>query len=286
MGVTRPIAVALGFISFSFIMWSLVTVKWSRSVPMTNSGQPITFDAYRGLWKQCYGSGNGFNDQCNKYTVGISQLARTGLVGLRASMVLSMLIGLVALVLSFISTDALNLAKTEKQKNRAASISAVLWLISGVFVLGSCSYAAHKIIRNNEWWGGAIGGYPNMQGGLKMTLASGIYVGWVAAGLAFFVAILLLLGCCGQSEDTSDDYSAGSHNGRQSQRTAYGQQLQPNYLQHQNPPPIHHPHQQMQSGMQSYPYQSNTFQTQPSYHNASTMHQQYSQKSISRHQYV
>ena len=47
--------------------------------------------------------------------------------------VLSMLIGLVALVLSFISTDALNLAKTEKQKNRAASISAVLWLISGVF---------------------------------------------------------------------------------------------------------------------------------------------------------
>jgi len=116
-----------------------------------------------------------------------------------------------------------------------------------------------------------------------MTLASGIYVGWVAAGLAFFVAILLLLGCCGQSEDTSDDYSAGSHNGRQSQRTAYGQQLQPNYLQHQNPPPIHHPHQQMQSGMQSYPYQSNTFQTQPSYHNASTMHQQYSQKSISRH---
>ena len=53
---------------------------------MTTAGQPITFEAYRGLWKQCYGSGNGFNDQCNKYTVGISQLARTGLVGLRASM--------------------------------------------------------------------------------------------------------------------------------------------------------------------------------------------------------
>ena len=27
-----------------------------------------------------------------------------------------------------------------------------------------------------------------------MTLASGIYVGWVAAGLAFFIAILLFLG--------------------------------------------------------------------------------------------
>ena len=53
---------------------------------MTTAGQPITFQAYRGLWKQCYGSGNGFNDQCNKYTQGISQLAKTGLVGLRACM--------------------------------------------------------------------------------------------------------------------------------------------------------------------------------------------------------
>ena len=44
-----------------------------------------------------------------------------------------MLIGFVALVLSFIATDAVNVAKTEKQKTRAASISAILWLISGVF---------------------------------------------------------------------------------------------------------------------------------------------------------
>lgn len=36
--------------------------KWSVSVPQTQAGQPITFEAYRGLWKQCYGSGqSGFN---------------------------------------------------------------------------------------------------------------------------------------------------------------------------------------------------------------------------------
>jgi len=277
MGVARPIAVALGSIAFGFTMWSLVTVKWSRSVPMTTAGQPITFQAYRGLWKQCYGSGNGFNDQCNKYTQGISQLAKTGLVGLRACMVLSLLFALVALLCSFVSTNALNIAKTEKHKSRAACTSAILWLISGVLILGSVSYAAHKIIRQNEWWGVPGGGYPGVgAGSLKMTLASGIYVGWVAAGLAFFIAILLFLGCCSSSE--GDDYSAGSQNARPT-RSVYDRQLHPNYV-HDHPQQSFQ-HSTMQQPVQ-YPYQSNTFQS--SYHGQPTM--QFPQKSHSRHQYV
>ena len=74
--VCRVIGIVLGLGAVVLTLWSLGqlyslctlfketlgTTKWSVSVPMTASGQPITFEAYRGLWKQCYGSGQaGFN---------------------------------------------------------------------------------------------------------------------------------------------------------------------------------------------------------------------------------
>ena len=90
------------------------------------TGQPVSFSAYRGLWKQCYGTGgtgNSFQvsvidfdiklpvrkiriplfikNQCNKYTQGISQLARTGLIGQRALTVLGWVFCMTGLISKF-----------------------------------------------------------------------------------------------------------------------------------------------------------------------------------------
>ena len=37
------------------------SAKWSTSLPTTMTGQPVSFSAYRGLWKQCYGTGGTGN---------------------------------------------------------------------------------------------------------------------------------------------------------------------------------------------------------------------------------
>ena len=37
------------------------SAKWSVSLPTTMTGQPVSFSAYRGLWKQCYGTGGTGN---------------------------------------------------------------------------------------------------------------------------------------------------------------------------------------------------------------------------------
>ena len=83
--------------------------------------QSIT--AYRGLWKQCYGQGGtagDFNTECNKYTQGIAELARSGLVGQRALVCLSFIFCLFGLISGTASTEAVNLAKSKKSKNKSA----------------------------------------------------------------------------------------------------------------------------------------------------------------------
>ena len=57
-----------------FVMWILGSSKWSVSLPTTVSGQPITISAYRGLWKQCYGSGgtgNSFQVSFQATSIGV-----------------------------------------------------------------------------------------------------------------------------------------------------------------------------------------------------------------------
>ena len=44
-----------------FITFISGSAKWSVSLPTTMTGQPVAFSAYRGLWKQCYGSGGTGN---------------------------------------------------------------------------------------------------------------------------------------------------------------------------------------------------------------------------------
>ena len=79
--------------------------------------------AYRGLWKQCYGQGGtagDFNTECNKYTQGIAELARSGLVGQRALVCLSFIFCFFGLISGTASTEAVNLAKSKKSKNKSA----------------------------------------------------------------------------------------------------------------------------------------------------------------------
>ena len=149
----RPTAGVLGLIANILILWALVSPRWQTSLPITTSGQPVrigfrrylvrnwpvnfqlsvvdlenlktgkSITAYRGLWKQCYGQGGtagDFNTECNKYTQGIAELARSGLVGMRALVCLSFIFCFFGLISGTASTEAVNLAKSKKSKNKSA----------------------------------------------------------------------------------------------------------------------------------------------------------------------
>ena len=65
------------------------------------------------------------------------------------------------------SSDAVNIAATSSNKSKAAGGAAALFAVSGLCTLAACSWAAAKIVKNNDI--GLIG-YPGMNiGGGKVS---------------------------------------------------------------------------------------------------------------------
>merc|ERR1712147_72378 len=224
MGVLRVIGIVLGLGAVILTLWSMGSPKWSVSVPQTQAGQPITFEAYRGLWKQCYGSGqSGFNTQCNKYTQTITQLAKYGLVGQRALMVIATIFAFVGLISGVTSSDAVNLAATSGSKSKAAGGAAGMFIVSGLCNLAACSWAASKVIKNNDFQFGA-GGSMGTNKGIVMTLGVGIYTGWCAAALCLIIGVMFGMTCCSGSDDEEDDYD-NYNQGQQYQASVAGSSM-------------------------------------------------------------
>jgi len=89
-----------------------------------------------------------------------------------------------------------------KRKNSYASIASISFILAGGCQLAATSWGAHHVIRLGEWNNSQ---YPGSGGGttIRMTLGSGIYVGWCGAAVCIFIGILLFLGCC--CKNTDDD---------------------------------------------------------------------------------
>jgi len=204
----RPLGLILGVFCVICMTTTLWSAKWSVSLPTTMTGQPVSFSAYRGLWKQCYGTGgtgNSFQNQCNKYTQGISQLARTGLIGQRALTILGWVFCMTGLITGVMSTNAVNVATTSKAKDKAAGGAGAQFFLGGLLVLISTSWAASNIIKKNDPGYNYNPSQPIGNQGIQMTLGYAIYIGWVGAALAIAIAVLLFLGCCG-SNDEEEEY--------------------------------------------------------------------------------
>merc|ERR1712062_128037 len=100
----RLFSLFFGICGFVLMLWAACSPRWSVSLPTTGNGQPVGIQAYRGLWKQCFGQGGhngGFNTQCNKYVQSVAEKARMGLVGMRAFQVLGLILVRVSKRLSF-----------------------------------------------------------------------------------------------------------------------------------------------------------------------------------------
>ena len=55
------------------------------------------------------------------------------------------------------SSDAVNLAATSGSKSKAAGGAAGMFIVSGLCSLAACSWAASKVIKNNDFQFGAAG---------------------------------------------------------------------------------------------------------------------------------
>lgn len=203
MGAMRAVAILLGATAVGLSVYATISPMWGTNVENV-AGMPSFQKKAIGLWKACTAPNGQSTFQCVPLKqFGIQHLARTGVIGFRALMIIGLIAGTVGLVSGITSSNAVNLAKSTGDKNKAAGGAAGGFMAAGLCVLAATSWAAHKIIRRYSGMNMG-GGFGNTQG-LQWTLGSCIYCGWVAAAIFIGSAIIMFMGCC-QSNDDEDDY--------------------------------------------------------------------------------
>jgi len=204
MGAIRAIGIFLAFSACGLSFYSLWTPFWATNIQNMggfNAGEVKAL----GLWKFCTKPTGQANFNCQPLKqLGVQRLAQMGIVGFRAFMIIGLIAGIGGFVAGVTSTDTVNIAKSTKDKNKAAGGAAGCFVVAGLCVLAATSWAAHNIIRvyqKYSWnFNGSLAG-----AGTQWTLGAGIYAGWVSAAIFLGVSIIMFLGCCSASND-DDEY--------------------------------------------------------------------------------
>jgi len=221
MGAIRTIGIALGLVAVTLTIYSTMTPYWGVNID-NNMGMQSMQDKAIGLWKACTRANGQSNYQCQSLKqFGIQRLAETGIIGFRILMIIGLIAGMGGLIAGITSSDAVNIAKSSGDKNKAAGGAAGGFLVAGLMVLAATAWAANKIIRqykNMNWQGS---GWQN-QAGLQWTLGAAIYAGWCASAIYLGCAAIMFCGCCSGGDD-DDEYEVQQAHPHQYAESGYSQ---------------------------------------------------------------
>lgn len=135
---------------------------------------------FEGLWMSCAATSGSV--QCNRFKTVLGLPVHLQVC--RALMVLSLLAGLAAVLLSILGLKCTKIGRTsERSKQQLTLAGGLLFILSGVFTLIAVSWYAGNIIHD----------FYNQYGGARYELGTALYLGWVACGLDLLGGALL---CC------------------------------------------------------------------------------------------
>ncbi|KAK1790349.1 hypothetical protein P4O66_013996 [Electrophorus voltai] len=145
---------------------------------------------WEGLWMSCMGLKHTGQMQCKVYD---SKLAlSTDLQAAQALVVVSLLVGLIGLCITFIAGKCTNFITVESSKCRMMLGAGVLLVISGILCLIPVSWSASTVIRDFY--------NPVMVDAQRRELGASLYIGW-GAGLLMILGGALLCTSCPPRDD-------------------------------------------------------------------------------------
>ncbi|MEQ2166555.1 Claudin-4 [Goodea atripinnis] len=150
--------------------------------------------SWEGIWMSCVVQSTG-QMQCKVYD---SMLALSSdLQAARALIVVSIVVGIMAILLSVAGGKCTNCVKEEASKMKVGIGSGVMFIIAGVLCLVPVCWTAHTIIRDFY--------SPLLIEAQKRELGASLYIGWGAAALMLIGGGML----CSNCPDKEDNgYSA------------------------------------------------------------------------------
>uniref|UniRef100_K7G0P6 Claudin n=1 Tax=Pelodiscus sinensis TaxID=13735 RepID=K7G0P6_PELSI len=144
---------------------------------------------WEGLWMNCIVQSTG-QMQCKVYD---SMLALPqDLQAARALMVISVLLAVLALLVSIVGAKCTNCVEDEGAKARIMIVSGAVFVVSGILCLIPVCWSANTIIRDFY--------NPLVSEALKRELGAALYVGWAGAVLLLLGGALLCCSCPPRSE--------------------------------------------------------------------------------------
>lgn len=187
------LALELTGISLSVLGWLLSVV--SCALPMWRvsafiGANIVTAQVYwEGLWMSCVFQSTG-QMQCKVYD---SMLALPqDLQSARALTVISIILGLLALLISMVGAKCTNCIEAEGAKARVMAASGGAFITAALTQLVPVSWSAHTIIV--EFYS------PIVPEGQKMEIGAALYLGWAAAALLLVGGSILCCSCPPQEE--------------------------------------------------------------------------------------
>ncbi|XP_041096993.1 claudin-4-like [Polyodon spathula] len=149
---------------------------------------------WEGLWMNCVVQSTG-QMQCKVYD---SMLALPqDLQAARALVVISLLVSLIALLLSIVGGKCTNCVEDESTKAKVCIVSGIIFIIAGVLVLIPVCWCANTIVRDFY--------NPLLTDAQRREIGASLYIGWGAAGLLILGGGLL---CCSCPPRDNQAYSA------------------------------------------------------------------------------
>ncbi|XP_054907512.1 claudin 3d [Poeciliopsis prolifica] len=183
----------LAGIGLSVVGWLLSIV--SCALPMWRvsafiGSNIVTAQVYwEGLWMSCVFQSTG-QMQCKVYD---SMLALPqDLQAARALTIITIILGVVALLISMVGAKCTNCIEEEASKARVMVSSGAAFIASALAQIVPVSWSAHTIVT--EFYS------PIIPSGQKMEIGAALYLGWAAAALLLIGGALLCCSCPPQEE--------------------------------------------------------------------------------------
>uniref|UniRef100_A0AAQ5ZV51 Claudin 15-like b n=1 Tax=Amphiprion ocellaris TaxID=80972 RepID=A0AAQ5ZV51_AMPOC len=178
----QVVGLVLGVVSWCLQSSCTSSQVWKvRSQAESVSSSQWTFE---GLWMSCAATSLG-SVQCSRFktVLGLPVHLQT----CRALMIISLLLGFAAIILSVLGLKCTKIGRTSDQvKDQIALSGGVMFILSGVFTLTAVSWYAAKVIQDF---------YDPLYGGVRFELGAGLYLGWAASSLALLGGSMLCCSC-------------------------------------------------------------------------------------------
>jgi len=177
------VGAALGFLGWVGAIVVCAIPMWKVSA-FIGSNIVTAQTTWEGIWMNCVVQSTG-QMQCKVYD---SLLALSSdLQAARALTIISIIVGIFAILLSVAGGKCTNCVAEERSKAKVGVASGVAFIVAGVLVLIPVCWTASTIVRNFY--------SPLTVGAQKRELGAALYIGWGAAALMLIGGGMLCSNC-------------------------------------------------------------------------------------------